>query len=155
LLASIRAELIGRNFRECGCFTSLPARPDADTLCMSAPFTTALGVYSINVSRVVLGAASELAGLVSATLDPGDFDVVARSVLHANDMTASFVDGDGTLHFSRPPVPAAVGKNLNLPGAIFPSTWPAARSARCIRRLLDRGSERISPTTTCGPPICT
>ncbi|MFO0157554.1 MAG: PAS domain-containing protein, partial [bacterium] len=144
ILASSRAELVGRNFRERGYFASLPARPDVDSLYVSKPFTTALGVYSINVSSVVLGPTGELAGLVSATLDPTYFEVVARSVLYANDMTASFVHGDGTLFFSLPNLPKAVGRNLNQPGAIFTQHMASGQISTVVSaRLLVTGSQRM------------
>jgi hypothetical protein len=40
-------------------------------LYISQPFKTALGVFSMNMARVVLDAQGRFAGIVSANLDPG------------------------------------------------------------------------------------
>lgn len=144
MLASNRAELVGRNFRERPYFRSLPARPDADALYLSTPYTTALGAYSVNLSRVALGPQGELIGLVSATLDPAYFEVLARSVLYADDMTVSFVHGDGTLFFSLPNLPTAVGRNLNQPGAIFTQHMASGQTSTVVAGTLKvTGSKRM------------
>ena len=95
VLAASRAELMGRDFSEREYFRRPRAQPDSAKLYISAPFTTALGVYSINIVRVVIDATGEFAGIVTATLDPSYFEVVMRSVLYASDMATSLVHGDG------------------------------------------------------------
>lgn len=152
VVLSNRPEFVGADRRDRDYFKSLPARPDPEMLYVSRPYTTALGVYSINVSRALTGPDGHLTALVSATLDPRYFEVTARSVLYADDMTASFVHGDGTLFFSLPELPGAVGKNLNRPGAIFTQHMASGRQSTVVSAtLLVTGSRRMIANYTLQP----
>ncbi|MDF1485250.1 EAL domain-containing protein [Ramlibacter sp. H39-3-26] len=95
--AASRSELLQRNVDEREFFTTPREQPRAALLYVSQPFHTDLGVYSINVARVILDARQRFAGIVSATLDQTYVDVVLRSVLYAPDMHASIMHGDGAV----------------------------------------------------------
>jgi len=99
VLAASRAEILGRDFGEREYFQRPRTRPDPRTLYISAPFTTTLGVYSINVVRAIVGPGGVFEGAVTATLDPAYFEVVLRSVLYAPDMGTSLVHGDGVVTY--------------------------------------------------------
>jgi len=119
VLAANRDELIGLNASEREYFKVPRERPDPPTLYVSPPFKTTLGVFSINVVRVVTGARGEFAGIVSATLDPEYFNVVLRSVLYAPDMWVSIAHGDGVGFLYMPLNERAAGIDLAKSGSFF------------------------------------
>ena len=119
VLAANRDELLGMNFSQREYFTVPRERPDPATLYISPPFTTALGVYSINVVRMVTGSRGEFAGIVSATLDPEYFNVLLRSVLYAPDMRVAIAHGDGVVFLYVPPGNRTAGIDPAKPGSFF------------------------------------
>lgn len=119
VLAANRDELLGMNFSQREYFTVPRERPDPAMLYISPPFTTALGVYSINVVRIVTGSRGEFAGIVSATLDPEYFNVLLRSVLYAPDMRVAIAHGDGVVFLYVPPAGRTAGIDLAQPGSFF------------------------------------
>ena len=119
VLDSSRDDLIGRNFREREYFKVPRERRDPALLYVSPPFRTVLGSDAIAVTRVVVGPRGEFSGIVSATLDPGYFDVLLRSVLYAPDMRTAIVHGDGIAFVISPHVEGVVGKDLAQPGSFY------------------------------------
>ncbi len=117
--ASNRPVVIGRNFRERAYFQAPLQRPDSDTLYVSPPFETALGVFAFNVVRIIPGPQGEFNGIVSATLDPLYFAPLLDSVRYAPDMWASIGHGDGVIFMMLPDRPGVTGKNIAQPGSFF------------------------------------
>lgn len=117
VLASDRGVLIGMNFSQREYFTIARADANPDTLYVSPPFETVLGVYSINLARVLIDAKGAFAGIVAATLDPHYFDTLLRSVLYAPDMWASLAHQDGKVFLFAPPNNKALGLDLDKPGS--------------------------------------
>ena len=117
VVAANRGELIGLSASEREYFRVPRERPDPALLYVSPPFRTTLGVYSINVVRVVAGSSGEFAGIVSATLDPEYFNVLLRSVLYTPDMWTSLAHENGQVFIFMPPNEQALGVNLNRPGS--------------------------------------
>jgi len=119
VIAASRPELIGTDFSGRAYFRDALARPDPDILHVSAPFMTALGVWAMNVVRVVPGPGGEFAGVVSATLDPDEYEHLLGSVRYTNDMWTALAHGDGMVFLFSPKRDDAVGKNLAQPGSMF------------------------------------
>ena len=119
ITASNREQLIGQNFQTRDYFKAPLANPSADTLYISPPFTTSLGVYSMSVTRAILDQEGRFAGIVSATLSPEQFEVLMNSVLHAPDMWAALVHGSGSVFMMVPQRQGIAGKNLAQPGTFF------------------------------------
>ena len=119
VLATSRDELIGMNFSQREYFKVPREYPDPATLYVSPPFKTVLGVFLINVTRVVTGSRGKFAGIVSAALDPDYFNVVLRSVLYAPDMRVAIAHGDGVGFLYMPPNERAAGIDLVKPGSFF------------------------------------
>lgn len=117
--ASNREQLIGQNFQHRDYFQAPLRNPNLDTLYISPPFTTSLGVYSMSVSRAIIGADGRLAGVISATLAPAEFEVLMNSVRYAPDMWASLVHGSGAVFMMVPERQEVQGKNLAQPGTFF------------------------------------
>jgi diguanylate cyclase (GGDEF)-like protein/PAS domain S-box-containing protein len=119
VLAANRAELIGRNFREREYFRAPQMLPDAERLYVSPPFLSVLGVFVVNVGRMIPGRDGAFAGVVTATLEAEYFNVLLRSVLYAPDMRATLVHGDGRVVLFQPENASVIDKDLAVPGSFF------------------------------------
>lgn len=117
--ASNREELLGRNFHDRDYFQTPLRAPSAQTLYVSAPFRTVLDKFVINLVRVIPGPQGQFAGLVSASVDPVDIEILLNSVRYADDMQAMLVHGDGTIFVSQPALAEVIGKNVSVPGSSF------------------------------------
>ncbi|KAF0233980.1 MAG: Diguanylate cyclase with PAS/PAC [Desulfovibrionaceae bacterium] len=114
-----RPELLGRDLSERDYFQRARTKPASETLQVSMPFVTVLGVYSINLARVVPGPQGEFAGFVIATLDPQFFAPLLNSVLYAPDMRAFMAHGEGLLFLIAPEREGMAGVDLAQPGSFF------------------------------------
>lgn len=119
ITTSSRESIIGQNFKNREYFKAALNNPSPDTLYISPPFTTSLGVYSMSITRAIIGKDGHFSGVISATLDPVQFEVLMNSVLHSQDMWASLVHGTGSVFMLVPPQPETIGKNLAQPGTFF------------------------------------
>ena len=119
VVSSSRAETLGFDATQRPYFQAVQRQPDSDTLVVSAPFTTSLNVYALQLVRAWPDAQKQLAAAVTATLDPEHFKVLLRSVLYADDMRATLVHGDGIAFLTLPDNPTIQGSNLNQPGTVF------------------------------------
>jgi diguanylate cyclase (GGDEF)-like protein/PAS domain S-box-containing protein len=119
ILVSSRPELIGKQLAYREHFQTIKLHPDADTLYISPPFKTPLGVFAMDITRVMVGAHGEFAGTVSATLDPEYFKVLMMSVQYAPDMWVSVAHGDGLLFLMMPGRRSVEGMNIAQPGSFF------------------------------------
>jgi diguanylate cyclase (GGDEF)-like protein/PAS domain S-box-containing protein len=119
--ASHRA-LIGNtiDFRQRDYFKAPQQHPSGEVLFVSPPFRTVLGVFAINVTRMIPGPHGEFAGVITATLDPQYFEPLLDSVRYAPDMLASLQHDDGMVFVIAPKEQQAiVGKQLDQPGSLF------------------------------------
>lgn len=116
VVASNRDDLIGRNFAERDYFKASRQDPDPAMLYVSPPFKTALGVFGLNLLRVVTGPKGEFAGIVAATLDPDYFNILLESVLYAPDMRVSVNHSDGKVFLIAPNRKDVEGMDLAKPG---------------------------------------
>ena len=96
-LASNRVELVGQDFSARQYFQAARARPDTQTLYVSAPFRTVLGVYALNLTRARLDAEGAWAGIQTATLDPSYAHTLLGSVRYAADVRAELRHAQGAL----------------------------------------------------------
>ena len=119
VLASNRPDLIGMDVSAREYVQRLRDRRDVDQLYLSPPFRTALGIYSMNLSIVVVGGDGGLAGVLTATLEPAYFSVMLRSARYADDVWAGLAHGEGRFALIEPPMPEVLGRNLDEPGSMF------------------------------------
>lgn len=119
ITASNREQIIGQNFQARDYFQAPSRNPSAETLYISPPFTTSLGIYSMSVTRAIIGADGRFAGVVSATLAPKQFEVLMNSVRYAPDMWASLGHGSGTIFMIVPEQQGVAGMNVAQPGTFF------------------------------------
>lgn len=155
--AANRAELLGRTFAQREYFQNARHHSDAETLYVSPPFHTSLGVFSITVSRAILGRDGRFSGVVAATLDPGYFAPLLDSVSYTHDMVTSIVHWNGTRFLMRPKKndaqqKDAVEKNLLLPGTFFSRHREGNQEATVFSGLVfATGEERMIAQRTVKP----
>jgi len=141
---SSRPELRGKDFAFRDYFKTARAHADPDTLFVSAPFKTALGVYGITVVRSISGPGGEFAGIVSATLDPQYFTTLMASVRYAPDMWSAIAHADGIQFLMVPNRDGQTGKNLAQPGSFFSRHRDSGRDASILTGIVyATGEERM------------
>ena len=119
VLAADKKELLGKNFSHREYFQTVIRNPNPDTLFVGAPFKTVLGVFAINVIRMIPGSQGKFAGIISATLDPEEFGILLDSVRYAEDMRVSLIHGDGSLLLMAPMQDGMLGQDLARSGTSF------------------------------------
>ena len=150
--ASNRPELIGTDLSHRSYFQTIRQNPDAGILYVSPPFQTLLGVFAVNVSRMLVGPHGEFAGIVSATLDPEYFKTLMSSVLYAPDMWDAIAHGDGQLILMMPTQKAPAGMNLVQPGSFFVLHRDSGLAATVFSGpMFDTGEKRMMAQRTVNP----
>jgi diguanylate cyclase (GGDEF)-like protein/PAS domain S-box-containing protein len=117
--ASNRAELVARNFAQREYFQVHLRSRNSRLLHVSEPFLSVLNSFVINLSRAIIGPNGEFLGVVSATVDPIDIQILLNSVRYADDMRSMLVHGDGKVFVSQPASPEVIGKDVSAPGTFF------------------------------------
>lgn len=150
--ASNRPELLGQNLNQRAYFQAVRQNPDVNTLYVSPPFTTSLGVWAINLVRMVPGPQGEFAGIVSATLDPEEFRVLLDSVLYASDMWSALAHGGGVQFMMLPERPDQAGKNLAQPGSFFSRHLSSGQASNVLTgQIYATGEQRMLAMRTIQP----
>lgn len=150
--AADRPELLGRDFSNREFFKHIREYPNPDMLYISLPFTGALGVYSLNVCRMIQGAHGDFSGLVSATLDPKFFAPLLTSTLYASDMKAGISHSAGVLFLMMPETEGVAGKNLAQPGTFFSQHLESSQPANTYSGFnYSTGEERMVALRTIRP----
>jgi diguanylate cyclase (GGDEF)-like protein/PAS domain S-box-containing protein len=129
---SSRPDFLHRNFKERVYVQQAVAARDPNIVLLSAPFATTAGPWAINLSRVMLDAKGDVAGIVSATLDQDYFKTMLGSVNYASDMRSAIVHGDGLQFAMMPGDESAAGKNLAAPNTIFSQYMRSGKTAGII-----------------------
>jgi len=132
IVASNRPESIGTNLSRRDYFQMIKQRPNAGMLYVSPPFKTILGVFAINITKMISGPRGEFEGVVSATLDPDYFKTLMASVLYAPDMWVSVAHGDGQLFLMIPEREHVQGMNLQQPGSFFTRHQNSGKEAEVL-----------------------
>jgi len=153
LRASNFTELIGNDLRDRAYFQAALNHPSPDTLYLSPPFRTALDVWSVNLVRMMPGPRGEFAGIVAATLDPEELQIVLRSINYAGDMWSGLAHGDGLQILIEPDRPDLEGLNLAQPGSFFSRHRDSGLPANVLTgRVHATGEYRMMATRTIQPP---
>jgi diguanylate cyclase (GGDEF)-like protein/PAS domain S-box-containing protein len=150
---SNREELIGRNFYQREYF-QLPLRSlNPKALHVSAPFKSALDVYVITLSRAMTDASGKFVGVVVATVDPVDLQILLRSMRYADDMRSMLVHGDGTVFAVEPPTPGVMGRDLSNTSSFFSQHLKSHLPVSHLKgTAYAAGDERLVVMRTIQPP---
>jgi diguanylate cyclase (GGDEF)-like protein/PAS domain S-box-containing protein len=150
---SDREELIGFNASQREYFQAPLRSSSPKTFFVSSPYRTTLGNFVINVTRAIVGPGGGFAGVVSATVDPVDVQILLNSVRYAADMRSMLVHGDGRIFVSQPAVPDAMDKNLSVPGSFFTQHRDSNRPVSYFEGIVaSTGDERLPVLRTIQPP---
>jgi len=152
VIAANRPELLSQNFSYRDYFQTARDHPDRNRLYVSPPFLTSLGVWSMNLVRVISGPNGEFAGIVSATLDPDDLRFMLGAVLYEKDMWAALAHGDGLQIVMEPDRPGQTGKDLAQPGSFFSRHMASGQPAQVLEGVVAAtGENRMMALRTIRP----
>ena len=117
--ASNRDELVARNFAQRAYFQVHVASINPQLLHVSEPFLSTLNSYVITLSRAIISPSGEFQGIVTATVDPIDIQILLNSVRYADDMRSMLVHGDGKIFVSQPELSKVIGMDVSTAGSFF------------------------------------
>jgi len=143
VIAGNREELIGRNFHEREYFRAARRSADPAILHVSPPFTTVLGVFVINLTKVIPGKRGEFAGIVTATLDPDYFSTLLASVLDGPDMWSSLAHGDGRILLMVPARPGTEGADIAKAGSFFTRHGESGQAASVMTGIVAATGDEV------------
>ncbi len=151
-VAASHPKLLGLDLSQRPYFQIARAQTDPNVLYVSPPFETALGIWAMNVARVIPGPAGEFAGIISATLDPDELRVQLGAVLYGQDMWAALAHGDGLQVVMEPDGAGQAGRNLAQPGSFFTRHLNSGQSAEVLEdSLASTGEHRLVALHTIRP----
>lgn len=149
---SNRDEVIGINVSQREYFQAPLRSLSQKTFFISAPFKTVLGNFVINVTRTIVGAQGEFVGVVSAAVDPVDFQILLNSVRYAEDMRSMLVHGDGQIFLSQPVLAGVIGKNVSVPDSFFRQHLDSKRPVSDFEGIaISTGDRRLPVLRTIQP----
>ena len=117
--ASNREELVGKNFAQREYFQAHLRFKNPQLLHVSEPFLSLMNNYVMSLTRAIIGPKGEFLGVISATVDPTDMQILLNSVRYTDDMRSMLVHGNGKVFVSQPALPEGVGMDLSAPGTFF------------------------------------
>jgi len=151
--ATNRTALLGKNFAARAYFQAARTAAAADTLVVSPPFRTELGVWAIILARPVPDATGAFGGVVTATLDPEEFTTLLESVRYAPDMLAGLAHGDGLRFLMMAEHPEPPGADLAQSGTVFMQHRTHGQAAGVYRGVTQPGgAHRLVAIHTIQPP---
>ena len=152
VIASNRAELVGRDLHDRQYFILAQQANDPTILHVSSPILTALGTYAINIERSLVDHKGHFIGLIGATLEPEFFATLLRSVNYSADTWSSIVHADGTLFLIEPEQSIPLGKSLTYPHSLFQKHMESGQTETILSgKALSQGHERIVARRTVQP----
>lgn len=120
ILAASRNGLLGIDVSGLPYFMNARRSNRADALYVSPPNRTSLGVWSLNVLRVIQRDDGAFAGAVVATLDPNWLAETVGAINYADDMWTGLAHTTGGLLLLAPQVNISLdAANLAQPGTMF------------------------------------
>lgn len=135
VIAASRDGLVGRNFSDREYFTTPLKNPDPESLYLSEPFTTLLGIYSVNLVRVTKDSNGRVTMVAAATLEPEFFSVLLSSVRFHPDVWVALAHSNGSLVLRYPERPELLGRNLQAPGSFFSRHVASGRQVTVLTGL--------------------
>jgi len=148
---SNRPELVGADVLKRDFYHTAKAATDPATLIVSEPFRSVLGIYAMNLVRVIRGPDGKFDGLVAAALDPSYFSTLLASVLYAPDMLSVVIHGKGKLFLIEPHDANRAGTDLAQPGSFFAQHIASGRDENVYEGMARLSGEmRINVQRTVG-----
>nr|WP_319564300.1 diguanylate cyclase [uncultured Rhodoferax sp.] len=136
LTFSNRAELLGRDVFQRDYVQTPRKSLNPAQLYVSTPFKTVLNNYLINLTRVLLDEQGQFAGVLSAALDPVDFQILINSVRYGEDMQVALVHGDGQVFIQQPPSAQGPDPRQSAPSELLRLHFQSGRSVSHFAHVL-------------------
>ena len=153
VILSSRAELMGRSFYQRDYFQAPLQSLNPKILYVSAPFKSVLDVFSIALTRAVVDANGKFGGVVVASVEPTDIEILLNSVRYADDMRSMLVHGDGKVFVIEPQNPGVLGKDLSDPRSFFGQHLKSGRPVSYFTgSSYATGDKRLPALRTIQPP---
>lgn len=152
VVATNQTEILAENFSYRDYFIAPQRHPNPDTVYVSPPFRTVMGIDGLSLTLMIPDARGRFAGIVTAILDRDFFAALINSALYAPDMSGALAHGGGLQFLMVPDQPGQAGKNLAQPGSFF----SRHQESREIENVLTgpvyaTGEERIMALRTIKP----
>ncbi len=147
-----RSELRGKNFSERPYFAVPKKDPDYSRLYVSPPFKSVGGVYSISLTKAMQGVNGKFAGVVTASLDPEYFEILAKSVLYAPDMQVGVVHASARLFVDARHDASLLGRDLSAATSLFSRHLASGREESTFEgKSMVTGDDRLMVLHTVEP----
>lgn len=132
--ASSAPQLIGIDASRRDFFRVPRQQPHAERIFVSAPFTSALGAYTMTLSRALLDAQGRFAGSIAISLDPSYFRLMLDSARGDLQTWSALAHSDGLLFSLSPHKDSWLGRNLlSQPNSLLERHLRGAADASVIR----------------------
>lgn len=153
VIAASRPELVGSEFSREAYFVAARRGESPETLYVSPPYETSLGVWAITLARIVPDSEGGFDGVVAVTLDPAAFRTLLQSVVHDPGGLAAIAHGDGLRFLIVPEHPESAGANLSRPDALFTRHGESAAETSILRGPIPGvAGEHLVAIRTIAPP---
>ena len=119
VVASSRRELLGLDVGHRYYFHQARDATSEQSRILSLPFQTVLGTYTFTLSRKLLTAQGEFAGVMMATIDAPFISRLLNGTLYAPDMWVALGHTAGINIMTAPEQPELSGKKIDVPGSFF------------------------------------
>ena len=119
VVASSRRELLGLDVGHRYYFHQARDATSEQSRILSLPFQTVLGTYTFTLSRKLLSAQGEFAGVMMATIDAPFISRLLNGTLYAPDMWVALGHTAGINIMTAPEQPELSGKKIDVPGSFF------------------------------------
>lgn len=142
VIASNQEHFIGKSYAYRDYFRIPAANPVPDTLYVSPPFESESGDWLIAVSKVIVGADGEFAGIVLVSLDPQDFRLTLNALRDTPQTWAGLAHGEGTMFVWEPAGREFKDVNLAQSGTLFSQHMQSGKTASFFMDTVSANGER-------------
>jgi diguanylate cyclase (GGDEF)-like protein len=111
-ILSNRPEIIGQSLAQRDYFRAAAQQPGAQILYVTPPFKSLLGSYTMNLSRMLSDADGKFDGVVAASLDPKEFEIMLDVARYAPDVELHLAHQNNSTFVSAPPRPESHGNTM-------------------------------------------
>ena len=147
------AELVGRDLSQREYFQTAVRSLNPKTLYVSSPFKTVLGNFVITVSRVFFDKGGKCAGVVAASVDPVEIQILLSSVRYTDDMRLRLLHGDGKVFVVEPALADVLGRDLSASSSFFSHHVKSGAPLNYFNAAsVSTGDERLAVLRTIAPP---
>ena len=140
---------VGQNISDRPYYKAVKENASPELMFLSAPFTALNGQYTMNVSRVIMGADGKFNGIVVAGLEALQYRTLLNSTLYAKDMWVSIAHGSGIQFMMEPDRKGQAGLQLIRQNSLFVKHQASGEWQSVMKGVsLSTGQERLAVIRT-------